>query len=299
MHHPPVQPAAATSPYLRLREAVRPAIFAQRLLAGDAERARSVTAECEELLMLTRELIKAVGRVQLLDPGPVDVLPAQPGVLSGSRDVPPAQPGAPPRPPSSDISDLPEISGVPGSIDRQTRLLDAYADAGMGWAKVVGSLMALAGTLLDRGDWEDVRRLADVLAEAGESYIARDLRAQLAKAVWETYQDQLQRITDKMSPADIRSSIAALRTILLETPEDFADRNRDVNRFLAPLAASIYAIMRGYAIEIPHDSRVDHIASGGVARYPEIVRTSLDELSAEFEDACQVISRKIKAASGS
>jgi hypothetical protein len=57
--------------------------------------------------------------------------------------------------------------------------------------------------------------------------------------------------------------------------------------------------MKGYDIEIPHDSRVEHIAVGGVARYPEIVRTSLDELSAEFEEACRVISRKIKAASGS
>ncbi|HEX6523431.1 MAG TPA: hypothetical protein VF070_26035 [Streptosporangiaceae bacterium] len=190
-----------------------------------------------------------------------------------------------------DISDLSEISGMPGNLDRQEQLLDAYAEAGLGWAKVVGSLMALAGTLLDRGDWEDVRRLADVLFEAGESYAARDLRAQLAGAVWETYRDQLQRITDKMPPNDIRNSITALRTILLETPEDFADRNQDVNRLLAPLATSILAIMKGYAIEIPQDSRVEHIAAGGVARYPEIVRTSLDELSTEFEGLVQRLGR--------
>ncbi len=183
--------------------------------------------------------------------------------------------------------------------DRQEQLLDAYAEAGLGWAKVVGSLMALAETLLDRGDWDEARRLADVLSEAVESHAARDLRAQLAGAVWETYQDQLQRITGKMPPNDIRNSITALRTILLETPEDFADRNRDANRLLAPLASSILAIMKGYAIEIPQDSRVEHIAGGGVARYPEIVRTSLDELSTEFERACRVISRKINSSSGS
>jgi hypothetical protein len=273
MQQPAVQPAAPASPYLRLRQAVRPAIFAQRLLAGDAERARNLAGECEELLILTRELIKAAGRVQLLDTGPLDSPPG--------------------------TSDIYEISGMPGSVDRQGQLLDAYADAGMAWAKVVGSLMALAGALLDRGDWEDVRRLADVMSEAGESHIAADLRAQLAKAVWETYQDQLRRITDKMPPGEIRNSISALRTILLETPEDFTERNREVNRLLAPLAASIYAIMKGYDIEIPHDSRVEHIAADGVARYPEIVRTSLDELSVEFEEACRVISRKIKAASGS
>ena len=72
MQQPAVQPATPASPYLRLRQAVRPAIFAQRLLAGDAERARSLAAECEELLMLTRELIKAVGRVHILDTGPLD-----------------------------------------------------------------------------------------------------------------------------------------------------------------------------------------------------------------------------------
>ena len=52
----------ATSPYLSLRQAVRPAIFAHQLLAGDAERAGELAAECEELLLLTRELLKAAGQ---------------------------------------------------------------------------------------------------------------------------------------------------------------------------------------------------------------------------------------------
>ncbi len=261
MQESAIQPATPTSPYLRLRQAVRPAIFAHRLLAGDKERAGNLAAECEELLMLTRELVKAVGSVQLLAPG---------------------QPGGP------------DEHGA----GRQAQLLDAYADAAMGWAKVVGSLMALAGTLLDRGDFADVRRLADVLSGAGENYVAADLRRQLAKAVWDTHHDQLQRITDKMHPTEIRNSIDALRAILLEIPDDFPDRNREVNRLLGPLGAAIQAIMKDYDIEASHTSRVGHIAAGGVASYPEIVKTSLDELSAEFEEACRVISRKATAAPG-
>ena len=56
-----VEPAMdpSPSPYLSLRQAVRPAIFAHFLLAGDQERARQLAAECEDLLFLTRELLKA------------------------------------------------------------------------------------------------------------------------------------------------------------------------------------------------------------------------------------------------
>jgi hypothetical protein len=218
------------TPYLSLRQAVRPAIFAHRLLAGDAERAGKLAAECEELLVLTRELVKAAGQAQILD---------------------------------------------------------AYADAAMSWAKVVGSLMALAGTLFERGDWDDVRRLADVLAETGEDAAAADLRTQLGRAVWDRYRDQLQHITAKMPPAEIRKGINALQAVLLEVPEDFPGRNREVNRLLVPLASSIHALMKDRGIEISYNSRVEHIATGGVARYPDIVKTSLDELSAEFEGTCK------------
>jgi hypothetical protein len=56
---------------------------------------------------------------------------------------------------------------------------------------------------------------------------------------------------------------------------------------LPPLAAAIYTIMKERNLSIPYDSRVEHIATGGVARYPEIVSVSLDELSAEFDGACE------------
>jgi hypothetical protein len=45
--------------------------------------------------------------------------------------------------------------------------------------------------------------------------------------------------------------------------------------------------MKDHDIEIPYNSRVEHIATGGVARYPDIVKMSLDELSAEFEGTCR------------
>jgi hypothetical protein len=241
-----MEPFMSESPYLSLRRAVRPAILAHRLLAGDAERAGRLAAECEDLLLLTRELLRVIGQVQLLG-GPSESPPEEP-----SRDV---------------------------------QLRDAYAEAGMLWAKVVGSSMALAGTLLDRGDWDEVRRLARFFADAGEEDAAAYLHAALGQAVWSKYRAQLQKISSKMTPEDIREAIKALRAVLAEVPEEFPDRNREVNRLLAPLAAAIFAVMKERNYTIPYESRVEHIASGGVARYPEIVTMSLDELSAEFEGA--------------
>ena len=86
---------------------------------------------------------------------------------------------------------------------------------------------------------------------------------------------------------EIGSAIAALRAVLREVPEDFPDRNREVNRLLAPLAAAILGVIRDRGIQMPYDSRVEHIATGGVAKYPDIVTISLDELSAEFEGLCR------------
>jgi hypothetical protein len=240
-------PATTASPYLSLRQAVRPAIVAHRLLAADQERAGKLAAECEELLLLTRELLKATGQAH--------VLATEPG-----REVPHEH----------------------GS-GRQAQLLDAYADAGMFWAKVVGATVALARMLLDRGDWDEVRQLAAFFATAGEDNAAAYLQAELGKEVWEHYRGQLHGISNKMPPGEIRRTIDVLRAILREVPADFTGRDAKVNRLLPPLAASIYAIMKSQDTEVSHDSRVEHIATGGVAGYPDIVEMSLDELSAEFE----------------
>jgi hypothetical protein len=224
----------AASPYLALRQAVRPAILACRLLAGDQERAGKLATECEDLLFLTAELLKAAGRARLLGPGP----------------------GQAPLGPNDDGG------------ERQAQLVDAYADAGLLWAKVVGSCLALAGALIERGDWDDVRALASFLASSGEETAAAELRLVLGNAIWQRHSEQL-------------------RVVLREVPEEYPDRNREVNRFLPPLAAAVGALMREQQVEIPYHSRVEHIATGGVAKYPDIVAMSLDELAAEFEGLCR------------
>jgi hypothetical protein len=251
---PAMAPSPASSPYLSLRQAVRPVIFAHFLLAEDQERARQLAAECEDLLFLTRELLKAAGLADIL------------GASSPSADL---------------GSALGEDSG-----DRQAQLLSAYAEAGMLWAKVVGSTMALAQALLGRGDRDGTRRLAGFLADAGEDGPAAELNIQLGKAVWDSCRGPLQDISNTMPAAAIGQAIDALRAVLLEVPEDYPDRNREVNRFLPPLAASVLAVMREQEIDIPYSSRVEHIAAGGVARYPDIVKLSLDEIAAEFDGLC-------------
>ncbi len=275
--HPP-------SPYLSLRQAVRPAIFAHFLLAEDHERAGQLAAECEDLLFLTRELLKAAGLAGILGAGP-------PG--AGPPGAGPPGAGPPGAGPPGAESLGPEPPGMTGSAGleedgdgRQAQLLGAYAEAGLLWAKMVGSTMALARGLLDRGDWDGVRRLAGFLADAGEDGAAAELRIQLGKAVWATHREQLQGIGNAMPPAAVGKAIDTLRAVLAEVPEDFPDRNREINRFLPPLAASVHAIMRAQEVDIPYSSRVEHIASGGVARYPDIVKVSLDEIAAEFDGTC-------------
>ena len=266
---------AMDSPYLSLRQAARPAIFAHFLLTEDQERARQLTAECEDLLFLTRELLKSAGLARILGAGSLSAGSLSAGSLSAgslSAGLLGAGPGS---------GQLDEDGG-----DRQAQLLGAYAEAGLLWAKVVGSTMALARALLDRGDWDEVRRLASFLADAGEDSTAAELKIQLGKTVWGTYREQLQGISNAMPPADIGTAIDALRAVLLEVPDDVPDRDREVNRFLPPLAASVHAIMRDQEIDIPYSSRVEHIATGGVARYPDIVKLSLDEIAAEFEGTC-------------
>ncbi len=266
-----VEPVMGESPYLSLRHAVRPAIFAHFLLAEDQQRAGQLAAECEDLLFLTRELLKTAGLAGILGAGSLgaESLGAE-SLGAESLGAGPAAPGEP------------EEDGD----GRQAQLLGAYAEAGLLWAKVVGSTVALARGLLDRGDWDAVRRLASFLAGAGEDGTAAELRIQLGKAVWAAYREQLQDIGSTMPPAAVAKAIEALRAVLAEVPEDFPDRNRQINRFLPPLAASVHAIMRDQEIDIPYSSRVEHIAAGGVARYPDIVTMSLDEIAAEFDGIC-------------
>ena len=252
----------AASPYLALRQAVRPAILACRLLAGDQERAGKLATECEDLLFLTAELLKAAGRARLLGTAP--------GPVPGTASIGPNDDGG----------------------ERQAQLVDAYADAGLLWAKVVGSCLALAGALIERGEWDDVRALASFLASSGEETAAAELRLVLGNAIWQRHSEQLRVISNTMPPAAIGGAIGALRAVLREVPEEYPDRNREVNRFLPPLAAAVGALMTEQQVEIPYHSRVEHIATGGVAKYPDIVAMSLDELAAEFEGLCRRTGRE-------
>ena len=72
---PAMDSPSPSSPYLSLRQAVRPAIFAHFLLTEDQERARQLAAECEDLLFLTRELLKSAGLARILGAGSLSWLP--------------------------------------------------------------------------------------------------------------------------------------------------------------------------------------------------------------------------------
>jgi hypothetical protein len=161
---------------------------------------------------------------------------------------------------------------------------DPFADAEALWAQAVASAMTIAAALVRRGDLDTARRLADFFASAGEKAVAADLRAQIGEAVMEKLGPLLGRVNNNMSSEQVRATIIALRTILRDVPEDSPGRNAGVNSYVQPLAASIRTLMRRRNTEISYDSRVEHIASGGVAKYPDIVDISLDELAAEFEE---------------
>jgi len=68
-------PATALSPYLSLRQAVRPAIVTYTILAGEQERAGALAEEAGQLLEATRKLLEAVGLVHLLSPEPGEEVP--------------------------------------------------------------------------------------------------------------------------------------------------------------------------------------------------------------------------------
>ena len=74
-----------------------------------------------------------------------------------------------------------------------------------------------------------------------------------------------------MPLAAIEPAINALRAVLVKEREEYPDRDREVNRFLPALALAIHAIMKEQEADIPYHSRVEHIATGGVAKYPDIV----------------------------
>jgi hypothetical protein len=201
---PAQAPATALSPYLSLRQAVRPAIVTYTVLASEQERAGALADEASQLLEATRELLEAVGLVHLLSPDP----------------------GA-------------EIPGNDRG-DRQARLLAAYADAGVLWAKVVGHSIALADGLLGQGRWHDVLRLADFLDNAGEPVVAESLRERANDAIRGEYYTRISCIHDKMSKEETAAAIDTLRSL----PKEFPERKLEIALRLRPLGASVKTITR-------------------------------------------------------
>jgi hypothetical protein len=192
-------PATAPSPYLSLREAVRPAIVTFTVLASEQERAGELAAEAGELLKATRELLEALGLVHLLSPDPGAEMPGN------------------------------------DHGDRQARLLAAYADAGIHWARVVGNSIALADGLLTAGRPDDVLRLADFLDSSGENAVAESLRGRATEVIRGEYYARINRIHDKMSKEETAAAIDNLRSL----PSGFPERKLEIALRLRPLGASV------------------------------------------------------------
>jgi len=194
----------AVSPYLSLRQAVRPAIITYTVLAAEQERAGALVAEAEQLLGATRELLEAVGLVHLLSPRPGE-----------------------------------EMAGNDRG-DRQARLLAAYADAGIQWAKVVGSSIALADELLTQARWDDVLRLADFLDNAGETVVAESLRTRANEAIRGDFYARINSIHDRMTHEETAAAIDTLRSL----PREFPERKLEIALRLRPLGTSVKNVTR-------------------------------------------------------
>jgi hypothetical protein len=201
---PAQAPATALSPYLSLRQAVRPAIVTYTVLASEQERAGALADEASQLLEATRELLEAVGLVHLLSPDPGAEMPGN------------------------------------DRGDRQARLLAAYADAGVLWAKVVGHSIALADGLLDQARWHDVLRLADFLDNAGETVVAESLRDRANDAIRGEYYARISSIHDKMSIQETAAAIDTLRSL----PKEFPERKLEIALRLRPLGTSVKNVTR-------------------------------------------------------
>lgn len=176
MSRPDAEQPSVLSPYLPLREAVRPAIVAFSILAQEQSRAGSLAGEADDLLQATRELLTALGALRLQSPQAEESLPSVSEPDAGQR----------------------------------AWLLDGYAEAGMMRARVVGRSLALAEALLDQGRWETAQRLAEFLDAAGESAAAKPLRERAATAARRATEKRLSQIHGEMTEDEIAAAIKAL-----------------------------------------------------------------------------------------
>jgi hypothetical protein len=235
------------SPYLSFRQAIRPAIFANILLLREQERIGELADGADQILALTRDLLRKAGLGYIAS--------ADPGILAG------------------------DDSG----LGRQDSLLDAFADASMMWAQIVAHSLALADGLLNRGRLKEVQALAAVLEDAGESGTARQLLQQLAPAGMAMYKKRLGIIHARMKPAEIESAIEVFNGALTEIPQS-QDRDRWLSGFLPALASSALSYIEKSEnyddIEILADD-VEAIADGSVGQ----VGKDISDIAAAFRAA--------------
>jgi hypothetical protein len=172
---PTKRPAIAVSPYLSLRQAVRPLIFAHSLLAREQGLSAGLAEECAKLEQLTREALEAAALVHLLAPDKTD-----------------------------------KASDADSS--RRSQVIQAYAKAGTTWAEVAGTAIALADALLDAGRPDDVHRLAGFLETAGEPGPAHDLHARADETARRiAHRARLGKIHANMTASEIAAAMKALR----------------------------------------------------------------------------------------
>jgi hypothetical protein len=231
------------SPYLSFREALRPAIFAHRLLLQEgtqaAARARlgkegagMLAQTASDILALTRDLLSKAGLGYTVSPD------SRTKALAGDG------------------------LGYQGSITQ------AFADAAMMWSQIVGNCLLLAEELVSQGRLDEVRSLAVALADCGETGTAEELGRRLGRTIRQKYEDSLESIHGSMTPEEIDTALATLTEAISEVPQS-PERDIWIMGFLPALAKSVskYVKPRGasnpYSPESKARTTLENIASGG------------------------------------
>jgi hypothetical protein len=174
-HRPADQPATVVSPYLFLRQAVRPLIYVHALLSREQQQAKELVEECSRLRHLTEELLGAVALAHLHAP-----------------------------------SESAEVGASAVDIGRP-QFINAFAQVGLMWAQVTGSALAVADVLLHEARWDEVHRLANFLEDAGEHAAAEDLRNLADAGARKANEARLAQIHSTMTEPEIAAAIEALR----------------------------------------------------------------------------------------
>jgi hypothetical protein len=239
------------SPYLSFRQAIRPAIFANSLLLREEERAGELAEAASQILTVTRDLLRQAGLSYVANAGP---------------SIP---------------------IGDGGGLGHRDSLLDAFADAAMMWAQIVGSCVVLADRLLSQDRPDEAQTLADLLDDAGEAGTAQELRQRLATAATERYKKRLAAIHPHMKRSEVANAISALTEAISELPQSM-DRDIWLNSFLPALAKSALTYIEDsddYDEYEEITAAVIDIANGGQMSHTNLVAIGVSNIAAAFRAA--------------